>query len=109
MIETRYFVSYFLHNKQNEGWAYKTIGSYSDLSLAKKAYHGELATYIGSTAFDNVAVILNDSFGNVIQNEWWQEPQPEPEPDETDTTILNSVVTDTETPIEAVLDETETT
>ncbi len=73
-IRIKYFVSYFLHNKENDGWAYKVVASYNDLSAAKKAYHTELSTYINSTTYDNVAVSLTDSYGNKIMSEYWQAP-----------------------------------
>lgn len=71
-MTTKYFVSYFLHNKENDGWAYKVVNKYNDLSSAKKAYHGELANYIGSTAYDSVAVTLSDSYGNNLASEYWK-------------------------------------
>ena len=72
---TVYFVSYFLHNKDNDGWAYKVVNKYTDLGLAKKAYHSELSNYIGSTVYDSVAITLSDSYGNKIMSEYWQ-PEP---------------------------------
>ena len=75
-----YFVSYFLHNKVNDGWAYKVVNKYNDLGLAKKAYHGELNNYIGGETYDSVAVTLTDSFGNVLMSEYWM-PEVAPEPE----------------------------
>lgn len=78
---TKYFVSYFLHNKVNGGWAYKVVNAYDDLSLAKKAYHNELANYLGSDTYDRVAVTLTDSYGNNKMDEYWEAPvEPEPTP-----------------------------
>ena len=77
-----YFVSWYLHNKDNDGWAFKVVGKYDTLDAAKKQYHSELANYINSTAYDNVAVLLTDSYGNTIMHEWWTNyvaPTPEPE------------------------------
>ena len=68
----QYFVSYFLHNKENDGWAYKVVSKHSDIGAAKKAYHSELANYIGGTVYDSVAVTLTDSYGNKIASEYWQ-------------------------------------
>ena len=73
-----YFVSYFLHNKVNDGWAYKVVNKYGTLDAAKKAYHTELSNYIGSDTYDSVAVTLTDSLGNKIMGEYW-EPEQEPE------------------------------
>ena len=67
---TVYFVSYFLHNKDNDGWAYKVVNKYNDLQSAKKAYHTELANYIGTEVYDSVAVTLTDSAGNIIMREY---------------------------------------
>ena len=73
-----YFVSWYLHNKENDGWAYKVENKYLDLDSAKKAYHTLLGNYVGSSVYDSVAVILTDSLGNRIQGEFWLAPQPEP-------------------------------
>ena len=73
-----YFVSWYLHNKENDGWAYKVENKYLDLDSAKKAYHTLLGNYVGSSVYDSVAVILTDSLGNRIMGENWQAPQPEP-------------------------------
>jgi hypothetical protein len=79
-MATVYFVSYFLHNKDNDGWAYKVVDKYTDLGLAKKAYHTELSKYIGGATYDSVAVTLTDSYGNKIMSEYWQmEVEPESE------------------------------
>lgn len=72
----KYFVSYYLHNKENDGWAYKVVNKYDDLGAAKKAYHSELANYIGGTAYDSVAVLLTDAYGNKIMGEYWNAPAP---------------------------------
>ncbi len=86
MPRTVYFVSYFLHNKDNDGWAYKVVNKYNDLSAAKKAYHTELANYIDTEVYDSVTVSLTDSFGNVImyENDIKGVPEviPEVEPEE---------------------------
>jgi len=75
----KYFVSWYIHNKENDGWAYKVENKYDDLASAKKAYHAQLANYIDSPVYDNVAVILTDSYGNRIMGEYWVAPV-EPEP-----------------------------
>ena len=59
-----YFVSWYLHNKENDGWAYKVENKYADLDAAKKSYYGLLANYVGSSVYDSVAVMLTDSLGN---------------------------------------------
>ena len=73
-----YFVSWYLHNKDNDGWAYKVENKYTTFDAAKKAYHTLLGNYVGSSVYDSVAVILTDSHGNRIMSEFWEAPQPEP-------------------------------
>lgn len=73
-METRYFVDYKLHNAKNDGWAYKTTKNTTNLSEAKKDYHGQLNTYIGLNDFDFVQVSLTDMYGNIILREYWQKP-----------------------------------
>lgn len=82
-METVYFVSWYIHNKDNDGWAFKVVGKYNSLDAAKKQYHTELSNYINSAAYDNVAVLLTDSYSNTIMHEWWSNyVAPEPEPNE---------------------------
>lgn len=76
-----YFVTYFLHNKDNDGWAYKVVNKYNDLQAAKKQYHTELANYIGTAVYDSVCVTLTDSAGNTILKEYDVKAD-EPEPNE---------------------------
>lgn len=75
MVATTYYVSWYLHNKENDGWAYKVENKYADLDSAKKSYHALLGNYVGSTVYDSVAVILTDSYGNTIMKEWWSQPE----------------------------------
>ena len=80
MVATNYFVSWYLHNKDNDGWAYKVVNKYTTLDAAKKQYHSELSNYIDSAVYDSVAVLLTDSLGNKIMGESWfaaEEPEPE--------------------------------
>lgn len=78
-----YFVSWYLHNKENDGWAYKVVNKYDTLDAAKKQYHDELSNYIDSAVYDSVAVMLTDSYSNVIMHEYWTNyVAPEPEPNE---------------------------
>ena len=85
-MEMRYFVDYKLHNAENDGWAYNTTKSTTDLAEAKKDYHSQLAQYIGSTVFDFVQVTLTDMYGNKIKSEYWQKPESEPTTDTTTNT-----------------------
>lgn len=74
-----YFVSFTLHNWKNGGWAFKIVNRFDDIVKAKKEYHSQLSTYIGSADFDMVTVTLYDAFGNVLQNENWTQPVAESE------------------------------
>lgn len=83
-MDTVYFVSYYVHNKDNDGWAYKVDNKYTTLDAAKKQYHTNLSSFIDSPVYDNVAVLLTDSYGNTLMHEWWSNyvaPEP-PEPNE---------------------------
>ena len=71
MTATVYFVSWYLHNKDNDGWAYKIENKYTTLDAAKKQYHSQLSNYIDSEVYDSVAVLLTDSMGNKIMGETW--------------------------------------
>lgn len=85
-MEKKFFVSWYLHNKDNDGWAYKVVNKYDTLDAAKKQYHAELSSYIDSDVYDSVAVMLTDSYSNVIMNEYWTNyvaPEP-PEPNESE-------------------------
>ena len=79
MVTPRYFVSYFLHNQENGGWAYKVVGSYTTLDAAKKSYFSELSTYIDGPTFDHVAVTLTDLYGNNLYYEYWSSSETAPE------------------------------
>lgn len=78
-MNTVYFVSYFLHNKDNDGWAYQVVNKYVDLPTAKTEYHSQLASKIGVASYDVVTVMLTDSLGNVLMCESDIKPAPEPE------------------------------
>lgn len=80
MVATVYFVNWYLHNKENDGWAYKVEGKYASLDAAKKVYHSQLSTYIDSAVYDQVAVSLTNSLGGTEMAETWSAPEPTPEP-----------------------------
>lgn len=83
MIPTVYFVSYFLHNSQNDGWAYKVVNKYTSRDAAEKAYYGELNNYVGGEVYDSVVVSLTDSMDNKLMSRYWTPtPEPTPEPEE---------------------------
>lgn len=64
-----YFVNYYLHNADNDGWAYKVVGKYTSFTAAKKAYHTQLADLIGVASYDSVAVTLTDASGKPLMAE----------------------------------------
>lgn len=69
-----YFVSSYLHHKDNNGWVFKVENRYDTIDAAKKAYHTLLGSYINTTPWDQVSVILTDAFGNLLMREFWKEP-----------------------------------
>lgn len=75
MVATVYFVNWYLHNKVNDGWAYKVEGKYLTLDQAKKVYHTQLSNYIDSDPYDQVAVTLTNSYGGVEMVESWTAPE----------------------------------
>ena len=78
---TKYFVSWYLHNKDNDGWAYKVVNKYDTLDAAKKQYHAELSNYIDSAVYDSVAVFITNSMGGTDASDYWTSVVPEPAPE----------------------------
>ena len=74
-----YFVSYFLHNHENDGWAYKVVNKYKDPDVAEKAYYGELENYVGGGVYDSVLVSLTDSIGHILMSRYWTPTVVEPQ------------------------------
>lgn len=70
-MNNRFFTEWKLHNKENDGWAYKTVKASDSYDECLKAFHSECATYIGSGQFDHVLVYIMDSFGNILKKEIW--------------------------------------
>ena len=68
-----YFVSWYLHNKTNGGWAYKVENKYPTKDLAEKAFFTLGGNYIGGDTYDNVTIILNDSDGIIWERKHWPE------------------------------------
>jgi len=81
-METLYLVEICQHNAEKDSWNYKQTKAFTDLSLAKKEFHNQLATYIGYGSLDHVAVIIWDMYGNLIMSEYWQKEVPQPEASE---------------------------
>lgn len=80
-MENMYFVSWYIHNKDEDKWNGSIVDQYADLSAAKKSYHEQLSMYINDPQFDRVSVILTDSFGRTVMAECW-DVMPAPEPNE---------------------------
>jgi hypothetical protein len=76
-VSVVYFVTWFLHNKDNGGWAYKVENKYTTKDAAEKAFHTLLGNDLGGNPYDVVMVLLTDSLGNVWKNERYPEPVPE--------------------------------
>lgn len=76
-VSTVYFVSWYIHNKNNDGWAYKIEGKYNDLDTAEKVYFTTLGTYVGGNTYDVVVCILSDSDGHILEIKRWPEIVPE--------------------------------
>ncbi len=78
-METIYFVSWYIHNKEENVWNGTIVDQYTDYSAAKKAYHTQLSMYIDDPKFDCVSVILTDNYGATRMSECWDirvAPQP---------------------------------
>ena len=82
-METMFFVSWYIHNKEEKAWNATIVDQYSDLSAATKAYHEQLAMYIDDPTFDSVAVVLTNSYGGTEMHEYWSNyVAPEPNVEE---------------------------
>jgi hypothetical protein len=75
MVATVYFVNWYLHNKENDGWAYKVDRKYDTIDQAKKAYHTQLSNYIDSAVYDQVAVTFSNPNGASEMVESWSAPE----------------------------------
>ena len=79
-METMYFVSWYIHNKSENRWDAYIVDQYDNLSTATKNFHAQASMYIDDPNYDSVAVILTDSYGNRIKNEYWTSYVAPPEP-----------------------------
>ena len=78
----KYFVEFNTHNEMSDAWNYKQTKMFDDFDAARKEFHNIMATYIEYGNLDHVSTVLFDSFGNMLDHEYWDKPQPEPEPNE---------------------------
>jgi len=77
-METVYFVSWYIHNKENNEWNGTIVDKYETLDAAKKEYHKQLGMYIDDEQFDSVAVMITNSMGGVNAVDYWTSVVPEP-------------------------------
>lgn len=78
-----YFINWYIHNSDNDGWAYKVENKYTDKDVAIKAFHGICNQYINADPYDCVTVTLTDALGNnVLPKVNWIKEDPAPEPNE---------------------------
>ena len=68
-----FFVTWYIHNKINDGWAYKVEGKYTSKDDADKAYFTALSTYVGGNTYDIVICTLIDSDGITWEKKRWPE------------------------------------
>ena len=71
MLDTMFFVSWYIHNKTTNEWNGTIVDRYTSLSAAKKVYHEQLSMYINDPQFDSVCVMLTNSLGGVEMSETW--------------------------------------
>lgn len=69
-----YFVTWFVHNGTNDGWAYKVENKYNTYDDALKEFFGQLNSKIDGPTYDIVSVMITDSLGNVNKSETWIKP-----------------------------------
>lgn len=74
-----YFVNYYIHNKDNDGWAYKVVNKYNTEPEAEQVYCNELGSKINNPVYDIGTVSVTDSLGNDVIKRSWNRSVPEPE------------------------------
>lgn len=77
-----YFITWYIHNGTNDGWAYKVENKYTDKDTAINAFYGVCNQYT-KAPYDCVTVTLTDALGNsVVPKMNWIKSTPAPEPNE---------------------------
>lgn len=71
----QFFVELNTHNGKTDAWNYKQTKKFDDYDSAKKEFHTDLSTYIQYGDLDHVSVVLFDSFGNMLNTEYWDKPE----------------------------------
>ena len=78
MVPIAYFVSYNVHNRDNNGWAYQIVNKYNTQPEAEQAYYDQLESKISGNPYDVGTVSLYDSLDNKIMSRHWDYSTPEP-------------------------------
>lgn len=73
-----YAIVFMVKNKESGEWASRVSGTKADLGEAKAFYHSECSRLIGNAGFSEAMVMLIDSFGNRVMNDYYTQPEPEP-------------------------------
>lgn len=73
-----YAIVFMAKNKESGEWASRVSGTKADLGEAKAFYHSECSRLIGNAGFSEAMVMLIDSFGNRVMNDYYAQPEPEP-------------------------------
>lgn len=68
MITPTYFVDYKLHNKENDGWAFKTELKTTDKGTAVRKYGELINQFYGKDPYDFGNIQMTDVYGNVVEN-----------------------------------------
>lgn len=72
-----YFVTWFVHNGTNDGWAYKVENKYTTYDAALKEFYSQMDSKIDGPTYDIVTVMITDSMGNINRSETWVKSSPE--------------------------------
>lgn len=83
MLEMTYFVDYKLHNKDNDGWAYKTELKTTDKNAAVRKYGELISQHYGKDPYDFGVISMTNMYGNTVDGNikfWDNTAEPEPEP-----------------------------
>lgn len=71
-----YFVTWFVHNGTNDGWAYKVENKYTTYDAALKEFYSQMDSKIDGPTYDIVTVMITDSMGNINRSETWVKSSP---------------------------------
>ena len=73
--QRQFFVEFNTHNAKTDAWNFKQTKKFTDYDSAKKEFFTALSTYIQYGDLDHVSVVLFDSFGNMLNHEYWDKPE----------------------------------